>query len=210
MVPMNQKGFGALELIGTLAILVILTCLLLPRITRIAGKPEVLQTINEAHLTQAASAIQSLQTAITQHLAQFGSLASLNGTALKVDDTYDKFSQVLLSEGFIERPFELRLGTNAFLRLVRSSGLTAATPVSGSNGAYDLSGAGRNAVTSAAFVLEAVIPEVNEAEARALNDRIDGAGLGTSGGNEDLRGRVIYQTPGPSGRTEVHIYLAQK
>jgi hypothetical protein len=207
---MSQRAFSAIELIGVMAILAILTILLLPQITRRTGKPDVFQTVNDAHVIEAVVAIQSIQAAATAHLAQFGSLASLNGTPLSFSGAYDKFGQVLLTEGIIERPFALRLGTNAFLRLVNVSGLSAGSPVNGSSGAYDLNGDGKNAVVGASFVLEAVIPAVSEAEARAMNDRLDGPSLGASPGTSDVLGRVIYRSAGSTGLTELHIYVVRK
>jgi hypothetical protein len=207
---MNQRAFSAIELIGVLAIVAILTALLLPRLSRTSNKPDVMQTLNEAHITEALFAVQSLEAAVTAHLGQFGSLASFNGSPATFSGTYDKFSQVLLSEGLIERPFDVRLGTNSFLRLVNTSGLTAATPVDCLNGAYDLDGGGRNSVVGAAFVVEAIIPGVTEQEARALNDRLDGPRLAAPAGSDDLLGRVIYRKPGPDGRTDLHIHILHK
>src|SRR5689334_24360787 len=120
MQSMSRRGFGAMELISVLAILAILTVLVLPRVLKITQTTQAAsQTVNDAHLTQVFAQIHSLEPAIAAHLAQFGSLASLNGTPLNFPETYDNFGQVLLSEGLIERPFELKLGNNATLRLVK-------------------------------------------------------------------------------------------
>ena len=205
---MNQRAVSVIELIGVLAILAILTALLLPRISRTVDKPDVVQTVNDAHLTEALVAVQTIQAAATMHLVQFGSLASLNGTPLTFSGTYDTFSQVLLSEGLIERPFATRLGSNAFLRLVNVLGLSPATAVDGLNGAFDLDGDGKNDVIGASFLLEAVIPGVTVAEARALNDRLDGPQ--PNPGANDLTGRVIYRNAELDGHTEVHIYITRK
>jgi type II secretory pathway pseudopilin PulG len=207
---MSQRAFSAVELIGVMAILAILTALLLPQITRKTSKRDVFQTVNDAHVIEAVVAIQSIQAAATTHLTQFGSLASLNGTPLTFTGAYDKFGQVLLTEGIIERPFGLSLGTNAFLRLVNVSGLSPGSPVNGTSGAYDLNGDGKNAVVGASYLLEAVIPAVTEAEARALNDRLDGPSLGSSPGTSDVLGRVIFQSAESNGHTEVHIYVTRK
>jgi hypothetical protein len=102
------------------------------------------------------------------------------------------------------------LGTNAMLRLRRLAGLTAASPSDCTNGAYDLDGDGRNDVLGGAFLVEAVIPQVREPDARALNDRLDGPRLGTGRGQSDSLGRVIYPKPATDGRTEVHIYILHK
>jgi hypothetical protein len=77
-------------------------------------------------------------------------------------------------------------------------------------GIYDLDSDGKSDMRGAAYTLEAVIPDVREVEARALNDRLDGPRLGEREGNNDFIGRVIYQAAGPSGMTTVHIYLLHK
>lgn len=206
---MKHRGFSAIELIGVLAVLAILTALLLPRISRKLNQANVLQTVNEAHVVQALASVQSLQGAVAAHLAQFGSLGSLNGTPLIFDQTYDKFAQVLLTEGLIERPFDVSLGTSAMVRLVKVAGYSPATAVNGTNGAYDLDGDGKNDVLGASFVAEAVLPGVNESDAKELNDRVDGPRPGATGSGDDLRGRVIYRKAGPDGRTEVHVFIMQ-
>jgi type II secretory pathway pseudopilin PulG len=207
---MDRRAFSAIELVGVLAILAILTALLLPRLTRNSNKPNVIQTINEAHITEVALAVQSLEAAATAHLAQYGSLGSFAGSPATFSGNYDRFSQVLLSEGLIERPFDVRLGTNSFLRLINATGLTATTPVDGANGAYDLDGSGKNKVVGAAFVLEAIIQGVSEAEASAINARLDGQRLAAPAGKNDLSGRVMYRAVGIDGRTELHIHILNK
>jgi hypothetical protein len=207
---MSRSAFGAIELIGVLAILVILTALLFPRLSRKANAPDPIQTVSEAKVIEASIAIQSLQSAITAHLAQFGGLASQNGTALTFTQSYDQFGQVLLSEGLIEKPFAVRLGTSSRVCLLRVSGLSFASPVDAFNGAYDLNGKGRNEVVGEALVAEAVISGVSEAGAKALNDQVDGPQLAAAPGQDDLRGRVIYRKAGADGNTEVHVYLTAK
>ena len=80
----------------------------------------------------------------------------------------------------------------------------------GVNGNYDLDGDGKSDVSGAAFVLEVVIPGVNELDARPLNDRLDGPRLGVAAGQSDFIGRVVYPAAGPDGTTTVHIYLISK
>lgn len=206
---MKDRAFSVVELIGVLAILVVLTALLLPRLSSTHRKPDVIQTVNDAHVTEVLVALQGLQGAVTVHLAQFGTLPSLNGAPLHFSSTYDNFGQVLLTEGVIERPFDVKLGTNSFVRLVNIASLSTASPVDGSNGAYDLRGDGKNDVVGSC-VVEAVLCGVKEAEAKVLNDRVDGPQLGANGAADDLLGRVVYRKPGADGCTEVHIYIMHK
>jgi prepilin-type N-terminal cleavage/methylation domain-containing protein len=207
---MNQRAFSLIELIGVLAILAMLTALLLPRLSgKHQSAPDVIRTMNEAHITEAMIAVQSIEPIINTHIAQFGSLGSFNG-APAASGTYDNFSQILIKEGVLERPFGVSLGSSSFLRLIGTSGLTATTPVDGLNGAYDLDGDGKNDVVGAAFVVEAVILGVKEAEAMALNDRLDGPRLAAINGGDDLLGRVIYRKAGADGLTEVHVHIMHK
>lgn len=207
---MNQRAFSFIELIGILAIAAILTALLLPKISHSLHRTDVIQTVNEAHVLELTVAIRSLESAINAHLAQFGTLASADGKPLAISGSYDQFGQILLSEGLLDRPFSARLGTNAFIRLVNVSGLTATTPVNCVNGAYDLDGDGRNDIAGAAFVAEAIIGGVTGVQAAAVDNRVDGARLAGPGGEANLVGRVIYLKPDLEGRTELHIHLLHK
>ena len=206
---MPTRAFSLIELIGVLAIIAIITALVLPRIAKVSPQVPV-QTVHQANVTEVVVAMETLKTAVAAHLAQFGSLATRNGTPLNFSDSYDNFDAVLLSEGFIERPFSVSLATHSNLRLVRVSSLSATSTVDCSNGAYDLHGEGKNSINGASFALEAVLDGVTEENARALNDRIDGPHLGAAIGQPDLTGQVIYPKPGPDGRTEVHVYLLHK
>ena len=205
---MKQRGFSAIELIGVLAIIAILTALLLPRIKQMgASPPNVFQTVNGAHLLETTIAVQGVRSAVNAHISQFGSLATSNGNPLNFDESYDQFGQVLLTEGLLDRPFSPGLGTNALLRLVKVSGLSTASPEDALNGAYDIDGDGRNDVAGSAYVVEAVLSGLTQAEAKALNDRVDGPQLGGGASGDDFLGRVVYRKPGADGRTEVHIYI---
>jgi hypothetical protein len=94
----------------------------------------------------------------------------------------------LLTEGLLERPFELSLGTNATLRLVKLSQVSRDAQVDGSNGIYDWTATAKATREVRAYILEAVIPDVREVEARALNDRLDGPRLGAGEGKSDFVG----------------------
>lgn len=206
---MRRRAFSLLELVGVLAILAILTSFLLPRITHVAQQQTTRQSISEAQITEAVIALQSLNTALNAHIAQNGCLACQTGNPIIFPEIYDAFSQVLLVEGFIERPFQLSMSKGCLLRLRKISALTPASPIDGLNGAYDLDADGKNDVVGA-HVVEAILPEVTEPEARALKDRIDHPPSGLNGPDRNLSGRVVYVASRPDGRTEVHIYLMHK
>jgi type II secretory pathway pseudopilin PulG len=206
---MRRQAFSVLELLGVLAILVILTSLLLPRMTRVAQRQTIRPTINEAQITEAMIALRSLNTALDSHLAQYGCLACQKGNPLIFPETYDAFGQVLLSEGFIERPFQLSMSKTCVLRLRKVSTLTPGSKIDAMTGAFDLNGDGKNDVVGT-VMLEAVLPDLSESEAEALKDRIDGPRPGSGGANRNLSGRVMCLAPSHDGRTEVHIYMIHK
>jgi type II secretory pathway pseudopilin PulG len=203
---MRRQAFGLLELIGILAILAILSAFVLPRMMRVASPQMTIQVSSEARITEAVIALQSLQSAAATHVAQHGCLACMNGVPLTFSENYDGFAQVLLAEGVTEKPFYLTLATNSVLRLRRISSLSAGSAVDGINGAYSLDSSGKNTVIGA-IVLEAVLPGVAGPDARALNERIDGAGPPVGAGGADKLGRVIHPPPDAQGRTDVHVYL---
>ena len=49
-----------------------------------------------------------------------------------------------------------------------------------------------------------------EKEARALNDALDGPGLGANPGEDDTRGKVTYRGGDAAQPREVHIYITHQ
>jgi prepilin-type N-terminal cleavage/methylation domain-containing protein len=147
----SRHAFTLIELIGVLAVIAILAALLIPK---------VFDAISMARMNRAALSMGTIKGAVVEHYAKFGSLASSNGVPLVFTGTYTNFDSILLAEGFIDKPFNPRIGTNAFIRIVHVSGLTAGTDVDGSNGAYDLDGSGNNDVVGAAYTIDAVFLDV--------------------------------------------------
>jgi hypothetical protein len=203
-------AFSAIELIGLLAVLVILATLILPRVWQPARIGTTIAAVNQAHIQQVVANLQALKTAVTEHRARFGSLASRNGTPFAVPASYDRYDTILLAEQLLDRPFAVNLGSGASVRLVNVSGLSTSSRVDSFGGAYDLDGRGANAISGAAFALETVISGVTEAEAKALNDALDGPALGAAPGEDDLRGRVIYRGGNPRTPRELHIYVTHQ
>lgn len=200
----RRRAFTLIEMIGVLAIFAILASLLFPK---------VFDAINNARISNALLSLQTVKTAVIEHNGKFSALNSVNGTNLPVPPSgaYTNYDGVLVAEGFLEKPFAVKLGTSATIQLVDISALASTTTPDGSNGAYDLNGDGNNNVVGA-YLIEAVIFGVLQSDARALNDRLDGTSLGESGGsNQDFLGRVIYHKPPGQGTLyEVHIYITHR
>lgn len=212
-VARGGRAMGLIEVIGILAMLTILACLVLPRVKNVIKQSQGGlggRALSSASVDQVAVNVETVRNAVAQHRSKFHSLASRNGQPLQVRARYDEFDRVLISEGYLERPFDARIGSGATIRLINISSLSATTPVDGANGAYDLNGQGWNGLAGASHVIEAVLSEVSAGDAKALNDRLDGPALGAGPGRSDLRGRVVY-TLAASGQTcEVHIYIAHQ
>jgi hypothetical protein len=77
------------------------------------------------------------------------------------------------------------------------AGLPANTAPNQDNSAYSFDGSGDNQA-SGAVVIEAIITGVPSADARALNDLVDGTSLGENASGNDLIGRVKYGNPANS------------
>jgi len=195
-------------MIGVLAVIAILASLLVPKI---------FESINNAHMSQTVLSCQTIKTAVLEHYAKYLSLASSNGNNLTFaggggnnPPTSTGFDQVLLAEGLIDKPFSPMIGTTSTVQVVDISQVNQNKPL---GGAYDLDGDGNVDVLGANYLVEAVIYGATQADARAINDVIDGAALGElvhpRGQAVDEVGRVVYNNgSGPNSAVfEVHIYI---
>jgi Tfp pilus assembly protein PilE len=196
------QGFTLIEMIGELAVIAILAAVLIPK---------VFEAINNSKINSSAMACQTVKTAVVDHYAKYGTLLSSNGTTLVLGTPGAiNFDKTLLTEGFIDKTFEAKVsGDSNIVSLV--AGLLVTDAVTGVNAAYDLDG-NDPAVNDAhgASVVQAIITNVAEADAKSLNDRIDGTSLGSTAiGVEDLKGRVKYATPA-AGLCTVRVYLTHR
>jgi len=196
-------AFTLIEMIGVLAVIAILAALLIPRI---------FEAINNARINNAVVSCSTVKAAVADHYAKFGAIA-IDGTAtppVAIPVPTNSFDQLLLSEGFLDKPFQVKIGdgnpTNTTVRI--SAALPGTTTVDGSNAAYDLGGTLTNSAVGT-VVVEAVISNVLLNDARDLNDRLDGTTLGVDSSGNDYRGRVKYTTATPVV-SEVHVYLTHR
>lgn len=190
-----------IEMIGVLAVIAILAALLIPK---------VFEAINNSRINNAAVSYNTVKTALTDHYAKWGSLVSSNGTTIVPGaGTALVFDKVLLMEGFLDKPFIVKVGDGTGNHVEVMPGLATNTVASVSNTAYDLDGGGieNDAGPVAAAVVQAVITGVTENDAKDLNDRLDGPTLGSALGTDDTKGRVKYAAGTP---TTVYIYVTHR
>src|SRR5438046_10038367 len=97
-----RKGFTLIEMIGVLAVIAILASLIIPKIY---------EAINNSRISNAALSYNTVKTALADHFAKYGSLLSSNGTVIVATDLGAKqFDQTLLGEGFLDKPFTVKIG----------------------------------------------------------------------------------------------------
>src|ERR1043165_765794 len=157
----NRRGFTLIEMIGVLAVIAILASLLIPKIY---------EAINNSRISNAALSYNTVKTALADHFAKYGSLTSSNGVTIATP--IPNFDQVLLSEGFLDKTFQVKIGTagsaNTFVE-VRDA-VAATTAPNGSNvPAYDLDGTGTVNDATGSAVVQAVIGGVTLGDAFALS-----------------------------------------
>jgi prepilin-type N-terminal cleavage/methylation domain-containing protein len=204
---LNQKrrqAFTLIEMIGVLAVIAILAALLVPK---------VFSAINDARVNGLCVTCQTLKTAVADHYGKYGRLDAQFGTndlfagGTGIHTGYDRD---LVTEGLLDKPFTAKIAggepsTNAVLQLVKGTG--SGIIGHGATG-YRLDGTTNNATFNATFVVEAVVSNVSLADAKDLNDRLDGPALGSASPPDSL-GRVEYDAP-VNGLTTVYIYLTHR
>ena len=154
---------------------------------------------DDATINDAATSLNILKVAVTDHFAQFGSFP--------VGD--NKFELLLLKEKLLNQPPSLlsRKGnprTETHVRVLKA--LSARAPVSATNAAYSFHGDLSNETTGA-VVIETVVFKATSQDAKALSLHIDGPQLSSPLGEADLKGRVKFGPIPTNGFGDVHVYL---
>lgn len=190
-----------IEMIGVLAVIAILAAMLIPR---------VFQAVDQARVNSSASAIEAVKGAAVSHYGKYGKFDVTNGIVMPMPSSgkyagYD--TNVLMAEGLLDKPFSVRIAggdptANSAIELVTGAGAN--------NGlGYFLDGV-NSATANAQYVLEAVIVNCAVADAKELNDLVDGAALGEPDLTKaDTKGRVEYGVPS-GGTTTVYVYLTHR
>ena len=181
----EAKAFTLIEMIGVLAVIAILASLLIPKI---------FEAINNARINNALISYNTVKTACMDHYAKYGAVdKTANGGAVPAGGSpglvatptsgLAYYDGQLLDEGFLDKPFVVKVGTNAFVDVIQTGSLI-----------WDLSGSGSNAVAGSTYVVEAVIQGVPASDAKDLNDRLDGTQppFTVTLGSPDGTGRVKW------------------
>jgi prepilin-type N-terminal cleavage/methylation domain-containing protein len=197
----GREAFTMIEMIGVLAVIAILAAMLIPR---------VFQAVDTARVNSTAVACESVKAAAVDHYGKYGKFDLLFGTNQLTLNSgvyagYD--TNVLMAEGLLDKPFSVRIAggdpsTNCTVQLVQGATANATQ-------GYRLDGTTIPTAT-AQYVLEVVLYNVAAADAKELNDRIDGGALGAADlVAADARGRVEYTAPA-GGATTVYVYLTHR
>ncbi len=196
----EAKAFTLIEMIGVLAVIAILASLLIPKIY---------EAINNARISNATLSYNTVKSALADHYAKFGALTSSNGTTITagVGEAL-VFDKVLITEGFLDKPFDVKIGTGSHVQIVVA--VAGTTAPDGTNPAYDLDGSSAVNDATGSAVVEAIIPNVALADALALSTLLDGVSLSqtnASVGSDDFKGRVKYAA---TASTTVHVYVTHR
>ena len=202
-----KRAFTLIEMIGVLAVIAILAALLIPKI---------FEAINNARINNAVVSYNTVKTAVADHYAKYGSIdRSTNGTAVPPGSSpgvaatatpgLGYYDGTLLGEGFLDKPFVVKIGTNSFSEVTLA--VATVIPVASQ---YDLDGDGAMDVAAGSYVVEAIIQGVPASDAKDVNDRLDGdkPPFSVVLAAVDNKGRVKYD-PAVGGGT-VRIYVTHR
>lgn len=202
----RNAAFTLVEMIGVLAVIAVLAAMLVPKI---------FEAINSSRINNAISSYETAKDAVLDHYAEYGRFSVSGGATALTAAELNFDTVVLLPEGRIDKPFNVKIGSQLAadkpqLSIDDAEATTQAPSVD--NTSYDLDGgaaAPLNSAGGAQFVVFVKIQDVTAADAKAINDRLDGTTLSAGLGIEDLEGRVKYAAS-VAGKTDVYIYVAHR
>ncbi len=201
----KTKGFTLVEMIGVLAVIAILAAMLIPKIFSV---------INNACIEITVTAINTIKQAAADSFSKYGALTSdgtgailrTNAAAL-ADPGWVDFGSALLGQGFIDKPFAVKIGNQSTGTKVQIR-LIVTTAISATTANYDLDGNAALDTSNGQLVVECAIAGVTAQECKDIKDIIDGTTLGAvSVGSAATVGRVKYGTitAGQTGTALIYI-----
>jgi Tfp pilus assembly protein FimT len=122
------RGFTFHEVVGVLAVIAILTCLMVPAIVRL---------LDNARLAADVKSIEALRTATHAYFERYGKFAGPNGAPItswsyEAHESWDR--TCLLASSLVETALRSHLATNAFVRLVKVTTTSSSTLILSSRG----------------------------------------------------------------------------
>ena len=199
----RQRGFTLIEMIGVLAIIAVLAGMLVPR---------VFSAINDSRINSTVMSVNGVKSAAMLYFGKYGKFAALNGAALTLaTTTATNWDQtVLVSEGFLDKPFEAKMGTEASTAVEVVAAVSAATTVTETNAGFDFDGtATTNEAGGGSVVVQIRLPGLALDDANAINKALDGQSVvAIASGGTDTTGRVKVNHV--SGVYDLLIYVAHK
>jgi type II secretory pathway pseudopilin PulG len=187
-------AFTLIEMVGVLAVIALLAAILVPK---------VFSAISNARYANTMSSINAVKTAATDYYGKYGKFGGVGGATPTTAQT-NKWDDVLVTENFLERPFDCKLvssATNAAVKIVSATANTV-----GETYRFELNGT--DAIASGSRVVMAVLTGVPIADARELSKRMDGeAALMSPTTGNDEGGRVVFLD---AEETTVYIYLVHR
>src|SRR5262245_53282884 len=181
----SGAAFTLIEMIGVLAVIAILASLLIPKI---------FEAINNARINNALISYNTVKTACMDHYAKYGGTdRTTNGAAMSAQQL-GNYDLALLSEGFLDKPFLVKVGTNSYVHVTNSA-------------SYFLDGS-NNATAGATYIVEAIINGVPAGDAKDINDRLDGdtGAFAVVLGTNDTTGRVKWDAT----LQQIDIYITHR
>src|SRR5262245_8189371 len=117
----RTQGFTLIEMIGVLAVIAILAALLIPKI---------FNAINDARVNNAVVSYNTIKAAAAEHYAKFGAFdktaagASIGPGAPPPGGSPGLlyFDAQLLNEGFSDKLFLVKIGTNSYAQVTSGTG----------------------------------------------------------------------------------------
>lgn len=213
----RQSGFSLVEMIGVLAIIAVLAVIIVPK---------VFSTIASARITNAASSVGAVKSAIAEFAGKYGTIPLTTNNS-RIDD-------LLFTDGLMEGRFVVKIGTQPATPLIAGATWTRAggawtenggaaqttqsrvicqtsnpTPAPSAAAGANFRLNGTTNLPAGARVISAVIVNVTGNEARELSLKIDGEAYTAALNAVDNAGKVAFAAP-VAGLTTVYIYIAHQ
>ncbi|HON06948.1 MAG TPA: type II secretion system protein [Verrucomicrobiota bacterium] len=193
----SKRGFTLVEMIGVLAIIMIIAGMLVPKI---------LDAIVSSRINVTIQAYNTLKAASVENFVKWGKFANTDGTQY----VGNSFDAILLQEGRIDaRAFDkVRLNklinsTNIYLEVVSGPG-------NYNNTGYKLDGI-NNTTQNASYTVQLVIIGAPRQDAIELSRRLDGPNLANPvGGGNDSSGIVEFRFYNYGKTADMYIYIAHQ